>query len=78
VGLSAVGRLPTTRTSTATPTPFPYKRHDRVTERSLLPLIEGIARFCSGDRLFTSPTDPRWTADRDLLDDTVSDPWAGQ
>jgi prevent-host-death family protein len=28
--------------------------------------------------LFASPTDPRWAADRDLLDDPVSDPWAGQ
>lgn len=28
--------------------------------------------------LFASPTDPEWAAERDLLDDTVRDPWAGQ
>ncbi|MDT5031920.1 MAG: hypothetical protein QOC94_2091 [Actinoplanes sp.] len=26
--------------------------------------------------VFDQPTDPRWADDRDLLDDTVADPWA--
>lgn len=26
--------------------------------------------------VFDHPTDPRWADDRDLLDDTVADPWA--
>ncbi|MCM4080825.1 type II toxin-antitoxin system Phd/YefM family antitoxin [Paractinoplanes hotanensis] len=26
--------------------------------------------------VFDQPTDPRWADDRDLLDDTVTDPWA--
>jgi prevent-host-death family protein len=28
--------------------------------------------------VFTAPTDPGWAADRDLLDNTVIDPWAGR
>ncbi|MEU1607588.1 type II toxin-antitoxin system Phd/YefM family antitoxin [Micromonospora matsumotoense] len=26
--------------------------------------------------VFDQPTDPEWAGDRDLLDDTVTDPWA--
>ena len=26
--------------------------------------------------VFDQPTDPEWAHDRDLLDDTVTDPWA--
>jgi antitoxin (DNA-binding transcriptional repressor) of toxin-antitoxin stability system len=26
--------------------------------------------------VFDHPTDPAWTHERDLLDDTVTDPWA--
>jgi len=28
--------------------------------------------------IFTSPTDPDWAHDRDLLDDAPTDPWARQ
>lgn len=28
--------------------------------------------------VFARPTDPDWAAERDLLDGTVTDPWAGR
>jgi prevent-host-death family protein len=28
--------------------------------------------------VFNSPTDPDWAADRDLLDDSLADPWASR
>ncbi|MDP9795971.1 prevent-host-death family protein [Catenuloplanes nepalensis] len=28
--------------------------------------------------VFGQPTDPGWGEDRDLLDDTVTDPWSGR
>lgn len=28
--------------------------------------------------VFDSPTDPDWPADRELLDDSLVDPWAGR
>lgn len=37
------------------------------------------ARWCTWseiDALFQGPADPEWAAQRDLLDDAVTDPWA--
>ncbi len=35
-------------------------------------------RWTEMAELFDGPTDPDWTADRELLDDAVSDPWSAQ
>jgi prevent-host-death family protein len=32
-------------------------------------------RWGDVEAVFASPTDPTWAAERDLLDDTIVDPW---
>lgn len=43
----------------------------------MVPVAPGVwRRFDDIADLFTGPPDPDWAADRDLLDQTLRDPWA--